>query len=280
MAEADTGTRNARREGGRDPWERLLELLKGTGPLTVALSGGVDSRFVVHAARHAGVPLRIVHVAGPHVAAAETAYALKWAGGQGLEVRVLELDPLRLPEVASGDRQRCYACKSFLFREILRVAEGVTCDGSNASDAGQFRPGLRALRELGILSPLAEAGLDKDTIRALAARTGLEWPGQQSRACLLTRLPYGVQPNPELLGRLAAGEAGVEELLRRAVGVDVPFRLRIVENGGPELHIGHESLSDALRESLKSALQTLGFPGAPIRCMPVLRGYFDRMKSS
>jgi uncharacterized protein len=280
MGGGDMGMRKALCGETQDRWESLLVLLKGMGPLTVACSGGVDSRFLVHAARHAGSSLRVVHVSGPHVAAEETAYALEWTRSQGLDVHILELDPLRLPEVASGDRQRCYACKSFLFREILHVAEGVTCDGSNASDAGQHRPGLRALRELGIRSPLAEVGLDKDSIRFLAGRTGLEWPGQQSRACLLTRLPYGVPPDPELLGRLAAGEAGLEKILWQAGVEDVSFRLRIVENGGAELHIALESLSAGLRERLEASLEILGFPGAPIRCMPAIRGYFDRMKSS
>ena len=152
---ADAPERYGGDGGPGKSWEGLLALLRGLGPMTVALSGGIDSRFLTHAALHAGVPLSLVHVCGPHMAAAETAYALDWAAGVGLGVRVLELDPLGLPEVASGSRERCYACKTLLFREILRVAKGVVCDGSNISDADQFRPGMRALRELGVRSLLA-----------------------------------------------------------------------------------------------------------------------------
>ena len=254
-----------------------MTLLRGLGPMTVALSGGIDSRFLAHAARHAGIPLRLVHVSGPHVAAAETAYALDWAAGLGLGVRGLELDPLGLPEVASGSRERCYACKTFLFREILRVAEGVTCDGSNVSDAGQFRPGMRALRELGIRSPLAEAGLSKDDIRDLAARTGLDRPNQQSRACLLTRLPYGLPPRADLLARLASGEADVEGALRQAGCGEASFRLRVLEGGNTELHLGLSSVSGELRKLLTVSLRNTGFASSRIRCMSDISGYYDRI---
>lgn len=261
-------------------WAALLELLGGLGPMTVAFSGGIDSRFLAHAAVRAGMSPALVHVRGPHVPPAETAYALDWAAGQGLGVRVLDLDPLALDEVAAGGRERCYACKSHLFREILGVAEGVLCDGSNASDLGQHRPGLRALRELGVLSPLAAAGLGKADIRVLARATGLDWPGQPSMACLLTRLPYGMPPDPEELRRLAGGEEAVRQALRLAGCGDVSFRLRVQENRGAELHVGLESLAPELRELLEAALREAGFAFSPIRCMPSISGYFDRMKSS
>ena len=276
---ADAPERYGGDGGPGKSWEGLLALLRSLDHMTVALSGGIDSRFLTHAAQRAGVPLSLVHVSGPHVAAAETAYALAWAAGLGLEVRVLELDPLGLPEVASGSRERCYACKTLLFREILRVAKGVVCDGSNISDAGQFRPGMRALRELGVRSPLAEAGLGKDDIRDLAGRTGLAWPGQQSRACLLTRLPYGVPPRAELLDRLADGEAGVEDVLRQAGYGDASFRLRALEGGVMELHLGLASLSDELRELLTVSLRNTGFASTRIRCMSDISGYYDRVKS-
>jgi uncharacterized protein len=261
-------------------WEELLARLKRLGPFVVAFSGGVDSRFLAHAAVRAGATPLLVHVRGPHVAPAETTYALHWARGRGLEVRVLDLDPLSLPEVAAGGRERCYACKSFLFREIgamARCAPGALCDGSNASDATTFRPGLRALRELGVLSPLARAGLTKADIRRLGRRPGLEWPEQQSRACLLPRLPYGMSPDVAVLARLAEGERIVEEMLHKAGLRDVPFRLRISAMDNYELHVATASLPRELTELLTGALRDVGFPFSAVRCMRAVSGYFDTM---
>ena len=261
-------------------WDDLLSRLEGLGGLTVAFSGGVDSRFLVHAALHVGVPVRLVHVSGPHVAPADTSFALAWAQGRGVAVRVLELDPLGLSAVAAGDKDRCYACKRFLFEQIRDVAEGVLCDGSNASDSGQFRPGMRALHELGIVSPLAGAGLSKDMIRALGQATGLERPEQQSRACLLTRLPYGMSPQRELLVKLAEGERVVEGVLQLAGHGETPFRLRVDQHGRCELHVALASISPRLTDLLGNALHEVGFSPVPILCMSNISGYFDRTQPS
>lgn len=170
-------------------WERLLGILKGIGSLTLAYSGGIDSRFLAHATRHAGVHVELVHLRGPHVSVRESAFALEWAENMGFFVQVLTADPLVLPAVAEGDRERCYACKRFLFERIAAAGRFTLCDGSNVSDCSEFRPGRRALQEMGVRSPLAEAGMSKDAIRSCARQTGLSWPEQPSKACLLTRLP-------------------------------------------------------------------------------------------
>lgn len=257
-------------------WNELRVRLREMGPFTLAYSGGIDSRFLAHAARLAAVPVRLVHVRGPHVAPAESEFALAWAMPAGLAVRVLRLDPLSLPEVAIGSTERCYACKRFLFSQILAVCEGPVCDGSNVSDAGQFRPGRRALQELGVRSPLAEAGLTKDMIRALARRTGLSRPDQQARACLLTRLPYGVRPDAPTLARLAEGERAVEETLAVAGYDDFPFRLRVCAVNRHELHLGREIHSVALLKEFERALAATGTPSVSVRHVRELSGFFDR----
>ena len=261
-------------------WTAILAFIRGLGPLTVACSGGIDSRFLAHAALRAGVPVQLVHVSGPHVPPEDTAYALDWAESCGLAVRVLRLDPLDLPEVAAGGRDRCYACKSFLFSRITAVAGGRVCDGSNASDAAEFRPGRRALLELAILSPLAEVGLTKDMIRSLARDTGLARPGQRSAACLLTRLPYGLAPDRAVLARLAAGERAVEEALGAAGHAEAPFRLRLCETGAFELHLGLRNSPTALLCVLEKALCGAGFPRTPVLCMDGVSGYFDKRHAS
>jgi uncharacterized protein len=258
-------------------WDFLIGRLRETGPVTVAFSGGIDSRFLAHAGLLAGVSVELVHVRGPHVAPEESKYAFGWAASMGLPVKSLLLDPLILPEVAAGSKERCYECKRFLFEQILSVATAPVCDGSNASDARQFRPGRRALRELGIRSPLAEAGLTKDMIRALARKTGLARPEQQARACLLTRLPYGLPPDARLLARLAAGERAVEAALQAAGHEEFPFRLRLGDPGCHELHLGREIRSTRTLCELEEVLLAEGFTRISVRCVSQLSGYFDRM---
>lgn len=261
-------------------WAGLLTRLRGLGCMTLGYSGGIDSRFVAYAALRAGVELDLVHVAGPHVALSETRFALEWAASQGLSVRVLHRDPLVLSEVARGARERCRACKKFLFRHIQDGVQGPVCDGSNVSDQAMHRPGLEALRELGVLSPLAESGLAKEDIRVLARREGLVRPDQPSKACLLTRLPYFMSPTSGLLARLAEGEQAVEQALNQTGMAEQPFRLRVLEPGRFELHLGLEHIPQDLARLLEQILLTSGFPCTFVRAVPHLSGYFDAISKA
>ena len=131
---------------GRALWERLLDRLQILGRFTLGYSGGIDSRFLAHAAIHARVPVELVHGTGPHIAPDETAYAARWAEGRKLPLRLLYIDPLQLPAVAQGGKGRCYVCKRHLFEQMAAVTIGPFCDGSNASDASLFRPGQPRLQ--------------------------------------------------------------------------------------------------------------------------------------
>lgn len=198
--------------------EALARRLRAMPPLVVAFSGGIDSRFLSHAALLSGCDVLAVHARGPHIPAGESAHALAWARRRGLPLRVVDFDPLSLPEVSTNSRQRCYACKTALLAAIgAALAQAgqqgrVLCDGSNADDLVAFRPGLRALQEAGVVSPLAESGMDKAAIRAAARATGLDDPDQRARPCLLTRLAYGLEPDADVLARLAAAEEALAGL--------------------------------------------------------------------
>jgi uncharacterized protein len=219
--------------------DRLREILHGLPVCAVALSGGLDSRFLCHAALLCGCRVLAVHAAGPHVPAQESAAAQAWAQQRGLPLLPVRYNPLPLPEVAANSRQRCYDCKRGLIavvRIVLPLAPAATalapvpsgpsaraaplplCDGTNADDMTAFRPGLRALKEGGVRSPLAEAGLAKDHIRLLARQTGLDQPDQRARPCLLTRLAYGLTPTEDLLRRLAAAETALAALTTPQAG--------------------------------------------------------------
>ena len=172
---------------------------------------------------------------------------------------------------AVNSRERCYACKRALMRrlrEALAAAGGcrILCDGSNADDLTAFRPGQRAVREAGVLSPLALAGLHKQELRDLGAAWGLDDPQQAARPCLLTRLAYGMHPEPVLLARLAAAEADLAAL--PGLG---DFRLRLT----PEPVLQAAVLPDGLRPQVRQVLDAHGFGGAGM-VEGAVSGFFDR----
>jgi uncharacterized protein len=258
----------------------LLRATAATGRLNIAYSGGLDSRFLAHAAQKAGVPCQLFHCSGPHVPLAETAYALRWAQQNALPLRLVPCNPLNLPAVATGSKERCYACKYTLFSQILKELNGQSlCDGSNASDAEQFRPGRRAVQELGIVSPLLLAGITKAQVRLLAQQTGLEQPQQPARPCLLTRLPYGLPPSAALLRGIEQCEAAVLSVFAQSyAGQEQPdFRVRCLATGQFVIHctlMPHEAVLKRLRQ----ALDALGLY-APVMHVEELSGFFDRKSS-
>lgn len=261
----------------------LGEALAALSPLAVALSGGLDSRFLCHMALAFGCEVLALHGRGPHMNPEESAAAEAWARARGLRLLILDYDPLHLPEVAANSRERCYACKRGLLA-VMRAAladlgeEGRTlCDGGNADDLSSFRPGLRAVAEAGVRSPLAEAGLGKARIRELARQTGLEQPDQAPRPCLLTRLAYGLKPEASLLARLAGAEAALAALDvadRRAFGPEGgwgEFRLRCA----PEPLFQCARLPGRLFAPLEKVLAAHGFAPFGVRLGPAVSGFFD-----
>ncbi len=271
----------------REAWKRLeqgLHLTARKGHFALAYSGGLDSRFLAHASQRLGLVPELLHVVGPHVSPDETAYARSWAIARKLSYMEVEADPLALPLVASGDRERCYACKRELFSLLRRQTDLPLCDGTNASDAGHYRPGTRAVRELCVRSPLADAGLTKMMIHHLAASTGMEDPDQKPHPCLLTRLPYGMKPERRLLQLLADGEKAMRILLEDIGSQDPDFRLRFVDDR-LELHVVSEIealLSPELRERILHHLVLLApeLPSPCIRGIEKLSGFFDREQST
>lgn len=264
----------------------LVEALRSasrSGRIALAYSGGLDSRFLAFSAKKAGLTPLLYHVKGPHVAPAETESAIERAREMGLSVTLLPFDPSVI-DLASAGRARCYVCKKTLFTGLLkRLAEdrpGLSlCDGTNASDLTVFRPGRKALEELGVLSPLAEARIAKADIRRIGAAIGLPAPDQAARPCLLTRFPYGVTPPREALDTVAEVEAFLETLPDAA---GLRYRLRYPA-GRPELHW---EKSDALTEERLGRIALALFKAFPdalkgltMRTFETLSGYYDRPNS-
>ena len=245
--------------------ESVLGVLAAGNRFALAYSGGLDSRFLAHAAQRFGFEPVLLHIVGPHIPPEETDYARHWAASRELAYEELPTDPLDLALVASGDRRRCYACKRNLFSLLKARTDLPLCDGTNASDARQYRPGIRAVEELGILSPLASAGLKKYK--------------QKARPCLLTRLPYGMKPERSLLAGLAAGERAVHGVFASAGLPGPDFRLRLVDAERLELHVLPEpalapGLCAELARRIAEAVPQL--PPPRVVRVETLSGFFDR----
>lgn len=258
---------------------RQLEArLARLGPIALAFSGGLDSRFLAHTALNAGADIHAVHIAGPHVPGEEEAFCRAWAAERGLPLTVAECDPLSIPEVAAGREDRCYYCKRAIFTAIRRAApDRIICDGTNASDLSAYRPGLRALSELAVISLMAELGIDKAAIHEMATLTGMDRPDQAARPCLLTRFNYGLSPDKETLARIDAAENAVAAVLARHAAEPPPdYRLRVEAPGAYLLQVALPELPDSLRHALETILAEHGFAHARILHGPAISGYFDR----
>ena len=161
----------------------------------LAFSGGVDSTYLLWAARDAGAQVRAYFVQSPFQPRFEREDARRLAKELGAELCVLDLDVLADPEIAANPPDRCYFCKRRIFSVIQAAARAdgfpLVIDGTNASDDAGDRPGMRALAELGVRSPLRECGLSKAEIRHRSQAAGLFTWDKPAYACLATRVPAG-----------------------------------------------------------------------------------------
>lgn len=257
---------------------RVFEGLARNGVFAIAYSGGLDSRFLSFAAQRLGYKPVLMHICGPHIPKKETEEAVEWAKMRGLELRVFELNPLKEEHVAAGEKMRCYWCKQRLFRYLLEQTDLTLVDGTNHSDTKAFRPGMKVLEELGVRSPLKEAGLTKPAIRRIGAELGFDNPEQPSRPCLLTRFPYGYRPSAELLRFFEEKEAEFSKMLDAMLQKEANFRIRLVEEK-PVLHIlseDFEALDDVQCDALKEAANKSDIAVEP---QEVLSGFFDKKKT-
>ena len=212
----------------------------------LGFSGGVDSAYLLYAGVKAGADIRPYFIKTAFQPAFELADARKLAAGLGVEVTVLELDALADPRVAANPADRCYYCKQNLFRTLKEraIADGypVLLDGTNASDEAGDRPGMRALAELSVRSPLRECGLTKAEIRARSREAGLFTWDKPAYACLATRVPAGEAITAETLARVE----GAEDALFRLGYTD--FRVRVF-HGAARLQLPRGQMERAVREA-------------------------------
>lgn len=239
--------------------KKLSVLLEKYMPLAVAFSGGVDSTYLLHEAVKAGKEkVTALIMKTPSVPERELDEAVTFCKSRGISFFVLPADPFSAAGFRENGRDRCYICKHFLFSALLEKAkeEGIpfVADGTNADDRKEFRPGLRALKELDIRSPLAEAGLTKKEIRELSEKEGLPTWNKPSFSCLATRFPYGEELTVEKLRRTEAAENLLADLGFTQRRVRVHGNLARIEVLPAEIPLLLER-----RDMISSRLEELGF---------------------
>jgi uncharacterized protein len=245
-------------------YENLIEILKGYGSVAVAFSSGVDSTFLLRVAKDAlGDKLIAVTARSCSFPERELNEAICYCAENGIRHFVTDSEELDIEGFAQNPPNRCYLCKSELFTKIAEIAkrEGIAhiAEGSNTDDDGDYRPGLQAVRELGIESPLREAKLSKDEIREISKELGLKTWDKQSFACLSSRFAYGETISEEKLGRVDKAE----QLLLDLGFTQVRVRIHGADGEQARIEIRPEEfaaiIEEKTRQRITDTLSDLGF---------------------
>lgn len=232
--------------------------------VALGFSGGVDSSYLLYAGMHFGAKVKAYYVKAAFQPQFELEDALRMASILGADLTVIETDILSVPHVAENPSNRCYYCKTAIFSLIKETAAkdgySILLDGTNASDDSGDRPGMRALEELSIRSPLKECGITKSEVRRLSKGAGLFTWDKPAYACLATRVPAGTAITAEMLSRIERAEnalfaMGFTDFRVRLTGSAA--KLQFPESQMPEVLKRREDIIEQLHADFDSILLDL-----------------------
>ena len=254
-------TANAQHQAEIDS-KRLMDFLQSNQSVLVAFSGGVDSAVVAAAAYRVRPKNSLAVTAqSPSVSAFQLEMARKVAKQIGISHLIVESNEVQRPEYRRNDARRCYWCKHTLYETLFEIAtkQGfeAIASGTNHDDLGDYRPGIEAGRESGVLTPLADLGIGKAAVRAIAQYWELEVWNAPAAPCLASRIAYGVEATPERLHRVEIAESTL-----RSFGF-TDFRVRYHEGDLARIEVAPEEIpricNDEYRLPLLKILYDSGF---------------------
>lgn len=230
--------------------------------ICIAFSGGVDSSLILKVAceiakKHNKNVYAVTFDTKLH-SKSDIAISKKVAKDMGAIHKIIQVDEFENEEFVNNPVDRCYQCKKFLFTKLLEFAKNnnlkYVADGTNADDLNEYRPGLKALKELGVISPLAKCEITKKEVREMAKELNISVATRPSTPCLATRLPYNTKITPELLEKIEKGEEFIKKL-----GFDV-IRVRVHDNIA-RIEIDEEKFLSFLQKKdlIINYLKELGF---------------------
>jgi uncharacterized protein len=245
----------------KSQFHRLESVITNIGPLAVAVSGGVDSMTLAFAAhRVLGDDVRMLHAVSPAVPEDASGRVRSYADREGWRLNVIDAQEFADANYVANPHDRCFYCKTNLYATMADTVDCVLVSGTNSDDLGDYRPGLRAAADFGVLHPYVEAGMNKEAVRALARELALhDLAALPASPCLSSRVETGLAIEPEVLDAIYRAERLVQrELQPRTARCRVRLGAIVIELDNESIRVLDPSKADELRRQIIVLLADAG----------------------